>query len=94
MEKFRPRACMFEPATYRIGVMGTLDEKWSAYCAGMAIEHDIVLDHYPITILRGLLVDQAALVGVINTLYDMGCPIVLVECVQNGVSSDDFRSAG
>ena len=91
MEKYLPNSSMFEPATYRIGVMGTLDKKWSDYCGGMRIEHDIALDEYPITILVGRLTDQAALVGVINTLYDMGCPIILVDCVEDGVTADVFR---
>ena len=94
MEKYRSNSSMFEPATYRICILGTLDKKWSDYCGGMAIEHDIVLDQYPITILKGLLVDQSALVGVINTLYDMGCPIISVECVENGVTSDLSRFGG
>ncbi len=94
MKKFRPTASMFEPATYRIGVMGILDKNWSDYCGGMTIEYDMVLHEYPITILRGLLADQSALIGVITTLYDLGCPIVLVECVEDKFSSDLFRSAG
>ncbi len=91
MEKYRPISSMFEPATYRIGILGTLEKKWSDYCGGMTIEHAIVLDQNPITILTGLLADQSALVGVINTLYDMGCPIISVECVENGVTSELFR---
>lgn len=84
MEKYCPHSSMFEPATYRISILGTLDKKWSDYCGGMTIEHQSVLDQYPITILTGLLADQSALIGVINTLYDMGCPILLVECVEAG----------
>jgi hypothetical protein len=82
MEIYRPSSSMFEPATYRIGILGTLDKKWSDYCGGMTIEHDIVLNQYPMTTLTGMLTDQSALVGVINSLYDMGCPILLVECVE------------
>jgi len=82
MEKYRPGASMFEPATYRICILGTLDKQWSDYCGGMTIEHDILLNSYPVTILTGQLQDQAALVGVINSLYDMGCPLVSVECVE------------
>ena len=73
---------MSEPATYRISIQGILDKKWSDYYGGMSIEHDVVLDQYPVTILTGLMVDQSALVGVINTLYDFGYPILLVECVE------------
>jgi hypothetical protein len=48
----------------------------------MKIEHDMMLNQYPVTILTGLLVDQAALIWVINTLYDLGCPLLVVECVE------------
>jgi hypothetical protein len=82
MEKFRPSASTFEPATYRIGILGTLDKEWSDYCSGMTIEHESGLNQYPMTILTGLLADQSALVGVVNMLYNMGCPILLVECVE------------
>ncbi len=74
--------------------MGALDKQWSDYCGGMMIEHHIALDQYPITILTGRLADQGALVGVINSLYDMGFPIILVEWVEEGVTSDLFRFAG
>jgi hypothetical protein len=82
MEKYRPSPSLFEPATYRIRILGTLDKKWSDYYGGMTIEHDIVLNQYPVTILTGRLVDQAALIGVINSLYDLGCPLLSVECVE------------
>ncbi len=82
MEIYRPGSSMFEPATYRISILGTLDKKWSDYCGGMTIEHDILLNQYPMTTLTGQLIDQSALLGVLNSLYDMGCPILLVECVE------------
>jgi hypothetical protein len=73
---------MFEAATYRICIVGTLDKQYSDYCGGMTIEHDMVLTRYPVTILTGRLSDQAALIGVINLLYDFGCPLLSVECVE------------
>ena len=79
MEIYHPGAGMFEPATYRISIMGTLDKKWSDYCGGMTIEHDIALNQYPMTTLTGILADQSALIGVLNSLYDIGCPILSVE---------------
>jgi hypothetical protein len=82
MEKYRPHSSMFEPATYRISVLGTQDKKWSDYCGGMTIEHDIVLDQYPMTTLTDILADQAALIGILNSLYDMCYPIISVECVE------------
>lgn len=82
MEKYRPSAGMFEPATYRISILGTLDKKWSDYCGGMTIEHDLALNQYPMTTLTGQLIDQSALIGVLNSLFDMGCPIISLECVE------------
>ena len=84
MEKYRPSVSMFEPATYRINILGTLDKKWSDYCGDMTIEPTIVLQQYPATILTGVLADQAALISILNSLYDFGCPILLVECVEAG----------
>jgi hypothetical protein len=82
MEKYRSSISMSEPATYRICILGTLDKQFSDYCGGMKIEHDIMLTQYPVTILTGRLIDQAALVGVINSLYNFGCPLLSVECVE------------
>jgi hypothetical protein len=34
----------------------------------------------PVTTLSGRLLDQAALCGILNTLYDMRLPLLSVEC--------------
>jgi hypothetical protein len=47
----------------------------------MRIQHDIVLDQYPVTILTGRVPDQSVLIGIINTLFDRGYPLLSVECV-------------
>ena len=82
MDRYRPSAGMFEPATFRISILGTLDKKWSDYFGGMAIEHSLVLKQYLMTMLTGILADQAALIGIINSLYDLGYSILTVECVE------------
>ena len=82
MEIYRPCSSMFEPATYRISILGILGKNWSDYCGSMKIEHDIILNQYPVTILTGALVDQSTLIGVINSLYDLGWPLLSVECVE------------
>jgi hypothetical protein len=75
MECNRTSVSLFEPATYRVCSVGTLDKKWSENCGGMRIEHDIVLDQYPVTIHTGRVPDQAVLIGIIKTLFDIGCPL-------------------
>lgn len=67
------------PATYRIPVQGKLDESWFDRLGNMAITPDTTADKPPVTILVGHLPDQAALSGVLNTLYEMRLPLLSVE---------------
>ena len=82
MEIYRPCASLFEPAMYRICILGNLDQNWSDYCGGMTIEHVSDPKGYAMTILTGRLADQSALIGVLNSLHDIGCPILSVECIE------------
>ena len=82
MEKYCPGASLLAPARYRICIQGTLDKNWSDYCSGMAIEHERDPHHHAVTILTGRLADQSALVGVLNSLHDIGCPILSVERME------------
>ena len=67
------------PATYRIRVQGKLDESWLDQLGGMAITADTKAVKKPVTILVGHLQDQAALSGVLNTIYEMHLPLLSVE---------------
>jgi len=39
-------------------------------------------DGDPLTTLEGTLLDQAALAGVLNTLYLLGLPVISVEAIE------------
>ena len=67
------------PATYRIRVQGKLDESWLERLGGMAVTSDAAEDKAPVTTLVGHLTDQAALSGVLNTLYELHLPLLSVE---------------
>jgi hypothetical protein len=69
------------PATYRISVQGDLPESWSDRLGGMTIAVITEADQAPVTTLCGPLRDQAALLGVLNTLYDLHLPLLSVECM-------------
>jgi len=70
-------------AEYRICVQGTLDNDCSDYLQDMTISTGHDESQHPVTILTGQLVDQAALLGVLNTLYDFfHLPLLSVECVS------------
>ena len=67
------------PATYRIRVRGHLPQRWSDRLGGMTITTDDQAGEAPVTTLSGWLRDQAALLGVLNTLYDLHLPLLSVE---------------
>ncbi len=79
MERYRSSSSLKEPALYRICILGTLDKQWSDYYGGMTIEHESDPQRGAVSILMGKLADQAALIGVLDALYDIGCPILSVE---------------
>ena len=66
------------PANYRIRVQGDLDATWSERLKGMAIMSDKSAKP-SVTILEGHVADQAALSGVLNTLYELRLSLLSVE---------------
>jgi len=66
---------------YQIKVKGHLDKQWSDWFEGMNISTES-----GITILTGLIKDEAALDGILNRIRDLGIPLVSVNPM---VSSSD-----
>lgn len=71
------------PATYRIVVQGTLDGNWSERVGGMTVSAVRTATGSSRTELRGPLLDQAALQGVLDTLYDLHLAILNVEKIND-----------
>ena len=70
-----------KPACYCIAVQGCLDEKkWSGRLGGMRIASQKDDDQQAVTILNGEPQDQAELIGVLNTLYQIRLNILSVNC--------------
>ena len=69
------------PGKYRIRVQGHLGEEWSDRMGGMHIATAREPDGRVVTVLCGL-ADQAALSGVLNSLYDLGFCLLSVERVE------------
>jgi len=70
------------PAIYCITVLGPLNPTWSRQFSDLTIETTCKTGHWAQTTLTGLLLDQAALFGVLNHLYGLGFPLVSVECLE------------
>ena len=66
-------------ANYQIQVQGVLHKHWSDSLGGLAI--DVNRDREaPVSTLTGPVKDQAALLGILNNLYDLGFPLLFVAC--------------
>jgi hypothetical protein len=81
--KVNARATMNCPAVYRVRVQGSIPLNWSVRLMGMNITAPDD-NHCDQSILVGRLPDQAALSGVLNTLYDTQFPVLSVECLEVG----------
>jgi hypothetical protein len=62
-------------AAYQIRVRGLLDESWSEWMDGLAVEPQA----HGETLLAGPIRDQAALHGLLNKIRDLGLPLVSVK---------------
>jgi hypothetical protein len=73
-----------QPETYQIRVPGRLDEPLSDWVEGMTVTVEKQGEGPPITTLTGVLVDQAALQGLLRRLYTLGLPLIEVKWVGPG----------
>jgi hypothetical protein len=73
---------MHNPAIYRIHIRGHLDKSMSDQMSGMQITEIHGENGKAETILVGRLVDQAALSGVLNSLYELHLPVLSADCVD------------
>jgi len=72
---------MHETAVYRIRFQGTFDESWLEYLgADWTIQFNDDCTAVTTTI-TGVMGDQAALIGLLCSLYDVGLPLLEVECL-------------
>ena len=70
------------PATYEIIVQGRVDPSMSGILEGMTICQATVEADHPVTTLEGELSDQAALAGVLNTLYELHLTVLSVKRLE------------
>jgi len=79
------------PAIYRISVQGRIDLTWSDRLEGMSISQVKDSTGLPVTILEGELGDQAALAGVLNTLYELHLTVLLVKRLDDGLPANPVQ---
>jgi hypothetical protein len=69
---------------YRLCIQGILDKNGSDYCGEMTSEHERDPHQHAVTVMTGRLEDQSALIGILNSLHDIGCAILSVERMEAG----------
>ena len=85
--QFNPKNLKSNPAMYRIRVPGLLNPEWSEFLQGMTMSTVEDEDSGTCTELVGLLADQAALMGVLELLYDRGVLLLNVQCMGSKTSN-------
>lgn len=63
-----------KPGLYKIRIKGHFDDRWADWFEGLTITREENGD----TLLTGLVVDQAALYGVLRKVRDLGLPLLSV----------------
>lgn len=74
------------PGIYTIHIAGRLDKSWLDRLGGLTIDSIEEDDesNQPVTELKGCLPDQAALLGVLTTLYNLRYPILFFRYLRPG----------
>lgn len=70
------------PTVYQIRVEGHLGAAWTSWFAGLSI----TLQDNGDTLLTGVVVDQAALHGLLKKVRDLGVPLVSINRLEPGPS--------
>ncbi|MEJ2599206.1 MAG: hypothetical protein P8Z00_12795 [Anaerolineales bacterium] len=70
----------YDPGYYEIRIKGHLDDQWADWFGGLTITPEEDGD----TLITGLVVDQAALHGLLRKVRDLGTPLISVNRVQPG----------
>ena len=77
-----PKTAVSEPLIYQIRIQGHLGRQWTEWFDGLTI----TLEGNGDTLLTGLVVDQAALYGLLKKVRDLGLPLLSVICVEPGLT--------
>jgi len=74
----------YEPGFYEIRIKGHLDDRWTSWFEGLTL----TLEDNGNTLLTGMLVDQAALQGLLKKVRALGMPLISVNPVKPGQTNE------
>ena len=67
-----------EPGQYEIRLKGHLEARWAAWFDGLSLTQE----SDGTTVIRGAMIDQAALHGLLSKVRDLGLPLIAVTQVD------------
>jgi hypothetical protein len=71
-----------QPALYQICLQGSIPENWLDRLDGMTVSIIRGSAAQAVTTLSGEMVDQAALAGVLRTIYELHLPVISVTRIE------------
>ena len=78
------------PAIYQIRIAGHLGDQWQDWFGGLSISLEVNGE----TLLTGLVMDQAALHGLLKKVRNLGAPLVSVVRLEAGPTDGPDVTAG
>jgi hypothetical protein len=81
MKKAKQKFTLDRPTTYQIKVPGALDKRWLGWDEDLIITVENDDDGLSVTTIT-IIVDQAALQGLLRRLYSLGLPLISVICIE------------
>ena len=67
-------------------MQGEVGLNWSDRLGGMRVLPSTLVEGNKVTVLQGRVSDQAELAGILNTLYALHLPLLVVECLESNGS--------
>jgi len=83
MSETQKRPDQQAPGTYEVRIQGHLGQRWAARFDVPRLTHD----DDGTTVIRRIVADQAALHGLLQTIRDLGLPLVSVTRIDNQPTS-------
>ncbi len=79
---------------YCIRVEGWIAARWKDWFNGMAITLEGDVETRATSTLQGVVSDQAALLGLLQNLYNLGFPLLMVERIANSPANSSMMPDG
>jgi hypothetical protein len=91
MDECIQRLRLWQPASYRIEVVGHLNIQKATWFEGLVVTNDYDDNGTPVTIISGEVTDQAMLHGLLTCIRDLGLPLLAVNRIES-MGQDSAKS--